>query len=203
VVVENARLLSSARFQALHDPLTGLANRALFTDRLNQAMARHTRHHQPIALLFCDLDNFKNVNDTLGHAAGDELLRTTAERLTRSVRTSDTVARVGGDEFAVILEPPPGTGTGRGKEDPEIVGRRIVEAIGGSGTLAGRPYTISVSAGLMIVESDAGKVTGDVLLQQADFAMYAAKQRGKGGLVVYRAAPPVSHPAAAPRPRPG
>jgi diguanylate cyclase (GGDEF)-like protein len=201
VVAEHARLLSRSRFQALHDPLTGLANRALFTDRLNQAMARHTRHHQPIALLFCDLDNFKDVNDTLGHAAGDELLRTTARRLTNSVRSSDTVARVGGDEFAVILEPPPGTGADRAEDDPEAVGRRIVEAVGRSSTLAGTPYTVRVSSGLATVEPDAAAVTADVLLHHADLAMYTAKHQGKGDLVVYRGEPPASHPAAHPRPR--
>jgi diguanylate cyclase (GGDEF)-like protein len=190
VTVNTSRLLSRTRFQALHDPLTGLANRALFTDRLNQAMARRTRHHQPIALLFCDLDNFKDVNDTLGHAAGDELLRTTARQLTSSVRSSDTVARVGGDEFAVILETPPGTGSRRGADDPEAVGRRIVETVGGPSTLAGTPYTVRVSAGLATVEPDDGAVTPDVLLHHADIAMYTAKHQGKGGLVVYRQQPP-------------
>jgi diguanylate cyclase (GGDEF)-like protein len=198
VVAENARLLSRVRFQALHDPLTGLANRTLFTDRLNRAMARHTRHRHPIALLFCDLDDFKNVNDTLGHAAGDELLRTTARRLTSRVRSSDTVARVGGDEFAVILEADP-SGS-RGGDDPEAVARRIIEAVGGSSTLAGTPYTIRVSAGLATIEPDGGGVTGDVLLHHADLAMYAAKQQGKGDLVVYRGEPAASRPAAAPRP---
>jgi diguanylate cyclase (GGDEF)-like protein len=197
VVVENARLLSRVRFQALHDPLTGLANRALFADRLDQAMARHTRDHQPIALLLCDLDNFKNVNDTLGHAAGDELLRTTAGRLTGCVRSSDTVARVGGDEFAVILEVRPGSG--RGEDDPEAVGRRIVEAVGRSSTVAGTPSTVRASAGLAIAEPDGGAVTADVLVHHADLAMYTAKQQRKGELVVYRAEPPASHPATAPR----
>ncbi|OHV74227.1 GGDEF domain-containing protein [Pseudofrankia sp. BMG5.36] len=110
-LTDNVRLVArveqdqlALRHQAFHDPLTGLANRALFGDRLAQALARRARAPARLAVFFCDLDEFKHVNDALGHAAGDELLRMTARRLLTSVRASDTVARLGGDEFAILLD---------------------------------------------------------------------------------------------------
>lgn len=183
-MADNTRLVVQLRdsqrrlhHQAFHDPLTGLANRLLFTDRLQQALACRSRDPQPVAVLFCDVDHFKWVNDNLGHAAGDELLRTTATRMTDCVRVSDTVARLGGDEFAVLL-------TGGGDE-PETVGRRVVEAIHAPCTLAGRLYRIETSAGLAVLPDADGSVTADMLLRHADLAMYEAKRRRPENLVVY------------------
>ncbi len=179
LLVENNRLLGLVRHQALHDPLTGLANRTLFLDRLGYALTRHDRDRRVLALLFCDLDDFKGVNDNLGHAAGDALLRTAAARLAGAVRSADTVARLGGDEFAVLFE-----GVG---DDPQAIARRVVEAVRGPRTPAGAwQDPIHLSAGLVVAGPGDGPVTADGLLYSADLAMYAAKHRGKGGLVIYR-----------------
>ncbi|EFC82024.1 bifunctional diguanylate cyclase/phosphodiesterase [Parafrankia sp. EUN1f] len=180
-LADNMRLLDRAeqsrrqlRHQALHDPLTGLANRVLFGDRLEHAVARPSRGR--LALLFCDLDDFKTVNDTLGHPAGDELLRLAARRLVGCVPPSDTVARLGGDEFAVLLEDE--------TADAEAVGRRVRAAVGAPCRLAGQPCAVQVSIGLAVAEPGS-PISSESLLQQADLAMYAAKQRGKDSLVVY------------------
>ncbi|CUU53634.1 diguanylate cyclase (GGDEF) domain-containing protein [Parafrankia irregularis] len=180
-LADNMRLLDRVeqsrrqlRHQALHDPLTGLANRALFGDRLEHAVARRSRGR--LSLLFCDLDDFKTVNDTQGHSVGDELLRLVARRLLGCVPPSDTVARLGGDEFAVLLEDE--------TVDAEAAGRRVRAAVGAPCRLAGQPYAVQVSLGLAVAEPGS-PISSESLLQQADLAMYAAKQRGKDRLVVY------------------
>jgi diguanylate cyclase (GGDEF)-like protein len=126
---------------AFHDPLTGLANRALFYDRVGHAVLRQDRAGTPIGLLYIDLDCFKAVNDTLGHAAGDELLKAVAERLTDSLRASDTVARLGGDEFAVLTDPVDNV------DDIVIVADRIVAAIGEAFPLSAGVARIGASVG--------------------------------------------------------
>ncbi|MDT3440601.1 MULTISPECIES: GGDEF domain-containing protein [unclassified Pseudofrankia] len=183
---DNARLLARYRasqnqllYQAFHDPLTGLANRALFNDRLRHAVDRRNRDPdpQPLILLFCDLDNFKNVNDELGHAAGDELLRLIAARLLRAVRRADTVARLGGDEFAILFE--------GGTEEPWQLGHRIAEAVAAPCELAGASRSVHGSVGLAVAEP--GTTTeSETLLHQADLAMYKAK-RDYGTVTVHRA----------------
>jgi diguanylate cyclase (GGDEF)-like protein/PAS domain S-box-containing protein len=166
--------------QAFHDPLTGLANRALFQDRVEHARARLSRGRETLAVLFLDLDDFKRVNDSLGHAAGDELLVTAADRLRACLRPADTVARLGGDEFAILLEEPPSC------NEATAVAARISIEIAQPYVVAGRPVSIGVSVGVAI-SSDADQTTGD-LLRNADIAMYLAKRRGKGRVETFQPA---------------
>ena len=162
--------------QAFHDDLTGLANRVLFRDRVEHALARVQRG-LPIAVLLVDLDDFKSVNDTLGHQAGDELIRVVAERLAGTARDSDTAARLGGDEFAVLIEDD-------SADNSELVAKRILDAIAIPIHLDGRTFAVTASIGIARAqtgdESDA-----DLLLRNADVAMYAAKASAKGSCRVF------------------
>lgn len=183
-LVENAVLLdrlsdSQARLshQAFHDGLTGLSNRVLFHDRLGHALALHHRDERPLAVLFLDLDDFKAVNDRYGHHAGDRLLRQVADRLRGAVRDGDTIARVGGDEFAVLLE---------GGGDPGVPAERIMTALREPFDLEGATVTVAASIGLVEAGSHGPVPTADMLLRRADAAMYAGKRQGKGTLVRYR-----------------
>ncbi|HJV25590.1 MAG TPA: diguanylate cyclase [Aromatoleum sp.] len=159
--------------QAHLDGLTGVANRALFRDRLEQAVARARRHSEGLALLFVDLDRFKQVNDTLGHAAGDALLQSVAKRLQGSVRAEDTVARLGGDEFCLILPDLPHRG------DATIVAQKILDILDAPHVLGGRALAIAASIGIARFPEDGE--TADELLRNADGAMYRAKEQGRGG----------------------
>ncbi|HMA33532.1 MAG TPA: diguanylate cyclase [Chloroflexia bacterium] len=158
--------------RAFHDSLTGLPNRALFMDRLTHALARSERALGDVAVLFLDLDDFKAINDTLGHAAGDQLLIAVAGRIQASVRGGDTVARLGGDEFTVLMEDL----TDR-QETQQIVAR-IQERLGLPFLLNGRDVTIRASLG--VAWGRAGTTPAD-LLRRADLAMYQVKRRGKAG----------------------
>ena len=162
--------------QAYYDGLTGLANRALFLDRAEQALQLHKRERRPLAVLFCDLDDFKAVNDTLGHAAGDQLLITASARLRRVLRSVDTAARLGGDEFAVLLQE---------GGDPHGVGRRIVDSLAAPTSVESRILTNQVSVGVAVVTADEPTPSLDELLAKADQAMYAAKRSGKGRMAVF------------------
>ena len=168
--------LAQERIQrvAHHDSLTGLPNRMLFNDRLNQAISLSKRDSRRFALLYLDLDKFKPVNDTLGHTAGDELLQAVAARIRQQVRESDTVARVGGDEFTVIL---PGIARG---EEAETVARKIVAALVAPFQIDSQKQSISIgtSIGIALYPSDAQDA--DALIKAADAAMYSAKQAGNG-----------------------
>ncbi|WP_018502354.1 GGDEF domain-containing protein [Parafrankia discariae] len=187
---DNIRLLGQVeekrrqlRHQAFHDPLTGLANRSLFIDRLERTLRRQPRPAERFAVLFCDLDDFKRVNDILGHAAGDDLLRITAARLAGCVRAVDTVGRLGGDEFAVLL-------VSANADDPEAVGRRLAAAVRAPVRLTSRTFTVAASVGLVTVdpETESGADvpgTAEQLLHRADLAMYAAKARRNGEPAVY------------------
>jgi diguanylate cyclase len=183
---ELAGLVGRLEHQAFHDPLTGLANRALFRDRVAQALARRARNPQPLAALFVDLDDFKTVNDGLGHAAGDELLAAVAERLRHCVRGEDTVARLGGDEFAILLDQ---TATDVGAD---AVAERIVAAMGTPFSLRGRPVRVTASVGVAVTS---GAQEVDEVLHQADVAMYTAKAHGKDRFET--AADPAGLPTAA------
>jgi diguanylate cyclase (GGDEF)-like protein/PAS domain S-box-containing protein len=170
-VSERVALEEQLRHQAFHDDLTGLPNRALFEDRLTLALARGRRHGSQLAVIFVDLDDFKTVNDSLGHAVGDELLRATAQRLATCLRAEDTAARLGGDEFAVLLDD---------ISDPEEawqIADRVRRALEPPLVLDGRQITSSASLGLECPGLDA---TAADVLGNADLAMYAAKDAGKG-----------------------
>ena len=157
-------------YLAQYDQLTGLVNRTLFRDRLIQAMARSTRLQQLLGLMLLDLDQFKPVNDTMGHDVGDQLLRAVAERLQECVREVDTVARMGGDEFTIILE---GLTC---EEDITLVAQRITTSLAQPFHLGEHKASIGVSIGITIYPTDDHEV--DELLKHADTAMYRAKQHG-------------------------
>ncbi|MGY1641606.1 putative bifunctional diguanylate cyclase/phosphodiesterase [Geodermatophilus sp. SYSU D00703] len=164
------------RHQAFHDGLTGLANRALFRDRLHHALQLHTRDLRPVSVVFLDLDDFKVVNDTLGHATGDELLVQVAERLREAVRAGDTVARLGGDEFAVLLED--------GADTPATTAR-LLETLRAPFSVGGRSLLVRASVGVSTLGAADATVDVDELLVRSDLAMYAAKRAGKDQVVSY------------------
>lgn len=157
-------------YRARHDSLTGLANRSMLHERVAAALSRARRRSTRVALLFVDLDNFKTVNDTLGHAAGDELLTEVSERLRSCLRASDTAARLGGDEFAVLLEDL------ASDSEPQCVADRLIAAIRKPVIIAGKDVFVGASVG--IATGDLA-LTPDDLLRNADVAMYAAKRQGK------------------------
>ena len=156
---------------AHHDSLTGLATRPVFQDRLNVALESARRHHTKLALIMMDLDNFKNINDTLGHQAGDEVLRVTAERIVGAVRKSDTVARMGGDEFVALLPDL------RAPLAAESIAAKVVAALSAPISFAGVEVPVSVSAGVCLVSS--GEIDADTLLKNVDVALYQAKALGR------------------------
>jgi diguanylate cyclase (GGDEF)-like protein/PAS domain S-box-containing protein len=176
-ITDRKRVEFDLAHQAFHDGLTGLANRALFTDRVEHALRRSARGGGHAAVVFLDLDAFKTVNDSLGHGAGDELLCEVASRLAGSVRTGDTVARLGGDEFAILVEQ-----TGHADAEAEAVADRILASLQEPVTVAGQTVTVSGSLGIACADADA---TAASLLRDADVAMYRAKAAGKGQWVSY------------------
>jgi diguanylate cyclase (GGDEF)-like protein len=165
-------------FLATHDPLTGLPNRTLILDRIAQMLARSRRDQTPVAALFVDLDNFKSINDTLGHGAGDELLKAVAARLDGVVRTTDTLGRLGGDEFVVIAED---LSLAAG---PDLVAERLLAALEEPFRLDGAkdtPFTVTASVGIAVGD----RVSPADLLRDADIAMYRAKWDGKNRYVIF------------------
>ncbi|MDY7574639.1 EAL domain-containing protein [Actimicrobium sp. CCI2.3] len=157
-------------FLATHDELTGLPNRTLLNDRLKHAILVARRNRQKLAVLFIDLDNFKNINDSLGHDVGDILLRQATERLQHSVRDSDTLARLGGDEFVAVLGDVDA-------DDINLVAGRIVDTIGASFQINGNNLFVSASIGISVFPDDGDDSV--TLLKSADTAMYSAKERGR------------------------
>ncbi|MGV0037611.1 diguanylate cyclase domain-containing protein [Mycobacterium colombiense] len=168
-LVENQNLLSEVAQEAFRDHLTGLANRALFLHRLELAVARRHPDGTPIAVLCLDLDNFKAVNDALGHPAGDELLVRVAGRLTAALGDTGTIARLGGDEFAAVIE--------ASVEESQAAAHRILDAFAGAILIDGIPITVRPSIGFTVATGSAN-CTVDQLLRHADLAMYAAKREG-------------------------
>ncbi len=176
-VSERKALEEQLRQLAFHDPLTLLANRSLFRNRVQHALQLAQRSHQRVAVLFLDLDNFKNVNDSLGHDAGDRLLQAAAQRLVKSTRPSDTVARLGGDEFAILLE-----GINEGA-DVERIAAAITRSFDEPLLLDGTDTHMAASIGIAFSENDDDT---EQLLRNADIAMYNAKAAGKARFVVFQ-----------------
>ena len=200
-ITERKELEEQLAHQAFHDSLTGLANRALFRDRVEHAVTRSKRHPEPVVVMFLDLDNFKTVNDSLGHAAGDDLLVQVAQRLRSCLRVCDTIARLGGDEFAILLQ------DAKHPDDSVQVAERITSKLRMPFDLDGKEVFVGTSIGIATSErSD----TAEELLRNADVAMYIAKEKGKGCFEIFDptmlcvgdgAAGPGSRPAAGARAR--
>ncbi|HEY2603562.1 MAG TPA: EAL domain-containing protein [Thermoleophilaceae bacterium] len=159
--------------QAFHDPVTNLANRALFVERVRHALARTRRDDEGVAVIFLDVDDFKTVNDSLGHAAGDQVLLDVAKRLEECVRASDTAARFGGDEFAILLEDV------KSVQEAADAADRILEALNTPVRLAQKEIAVRASLGIAVAEDPSADA--DELIRNADAAMYIAKREGKGG----------------------
>ena len=170
-VSERRRAEEQIEYQAYHDALTGLPNRALFRDRLTIALAHAKRQQSPVALMFLDLDRFKNVNDTLGHSLGDELLRAIATRLRSVLREGDTIARMGGDEFTVLLMDL------KKPEDAVTIAQKLLEIISYPIRIDGQELYVTTSIGIALYPTDGE--TAEALLQCADGAMYRAKEAGR------------------------
>jgi diguanylate cyclase (GGDEF)-like protein/PAS domain S-box-containing protein len=170
--------------QAFHDSVTGLANRALFKDRVEHALARQTRDDAPVSVLFMDLDDFKTINDSLGHAAGDRLLSEVGDRVKAALRSADTAARFGGDEFAVLLED-----GGDGVTAAEVAAR-ILASLEGPFHLEAKDVFVRASIGIASAEdtTKSGPEGAEELLRNADVAMYMAKEGGKGRYQVFEPA---------------
>ena len=176
-ITERRNAEESVKALAFLDPLTGLSNRAKFQEYLDAAVKHCEESNDPFAVLFIDLDGFKGVNDSLGHNAGDELLRQVATRLREGVRTSDRVARFGGDEFLVLLN------GARNAEEAERVAQKLLDALSHPITIEGKSVSISGSIGIA-THADRTGVNGD-LIRRADAAMYAAKEAGRNACRVY------------------
>lgn len=172
IAVERHRAEERVRYLALYDPLTGLANRTLLGDRLDSAISHARRHHISAALLFIDLDGFKAINDTHGHNAGDEVLATVGRRISSCIRDCDTAARIGGDEFVVLLSEI------AYPTDAQQVANKVLEAVGQGVAWGEHELRVGASIGIALYPDDAA--TADTLLTRADDAMYAVKQGGKG-----------------------
>lgn len=167
---ERKRVEATIRQLAYYDPLTGLPNRVLFNDRLTVELARARRNEQEVAVMMLDLDRFKNVNDSMGHAFGDQLLKAIADRLTGVLRRSDTIARLGGDEFVLLLPEAK-------KEGVIEVARRILEAVRQPFAVTGHHLTVTTSIGIAIYPDDGHDA--ETLVKNADTAMYRVKETGR------------------------
>lgn len=176
-ITERKKVEYAMAYQAHHDMLTGLPNRTLFNDRLEISIAHAKRNHHRLAVLFLDLDRFKWVNDTLGHSYGDELLKNVASRLKNCLREGDTLARIGGDEFTIILPEVPN------KEDVPMVAKKILATLEQPFILDNREINISASIGVAIFPDHGDSI--DALTKSADIAMYHVKWKGKNGFMQY------------------
>ena len=179
--VTRARALAAqVAHLAEHDFLTGLPNRLLLRDRLNQAIAQSKRHESMIAILFLDLDGFKHINDSLGHTVGDKLLQSVANRLQGCVRNPDTVSRQGGDEFLIVLQDL------KRAEDAGILARRVLDSVAAIHMVDNHELLITTSIGISIFPDDG--LTAETLIQNADTAMYQTKEHGRHGFRYFKPA---------------
>ncbi|MDF1877137.1 GGDEF domain-containing protein [Sulfurimonas sp. SAG-AH-194-L11] len=178
-IIENELIKQKTKldYQANHDVLTGLPNRALFMDRLKHALQKAKRNGSVFALLFIDLDHFKEINDSLGHAVGDEVLVEVTQRLNEIIRSEDTVSRLGGDEFTIILEDLSQA------QDASLVANKIVKSLSESMTFKEQLLYISSSIGISTYPDDG--VSAEDLLKYADAAMYKAKDKGRNNFQYY------------------
>ncbi|HZJ51116.1 MAG TPA: EAL domain-containing protein [Actinomycetota bacterium] len=175
--VERKRLENELAHLALHDALTGLPNRKLFLDRLGQALVRSDRTRRMVAVLFFDLDRFKEINDSLGHAAGDQVLVTTANRIQSAIRPTDILARFGGDEFTILCEDV------TSDLDAIHIAARVEEAMVSPPVLGDQEVTLSLSIGVSL--SQGSNTQPEAMLRNADAAMYRAKERGRAGVELF------------------
>jgi diguanylate cyclase (GGDEF)-like protein/PAS domain S-box-containing protein len=177
-ITERVQLEEELSHRAFHDELTGLANRALFRDRLDQALRRSERTLHPVVVFLLDLDYFKQVNDSLGHDAGDQLLRELSTRLDRTLRPGDTVARLGGDEFAILLEE-------SSEQEGMEIAHRILERLRAEPIDCGGQEVL-IRASIGVVVHPGGPGSSEELIRRADVAMYAAKSGGRGRAEVFQ-----------------
>ncbi|TBL81689.1 sensor domain-containing diguanylate cyclase [Paenibacillus thalictri] len=176
-ISEQRRIEGELARMAYYDPLTGLPNRRLFQDRYHQALLSAKRYERRIALLYLDLDDFKSINDTYGHNIGDQLLKITASRLINSLRDPDTVCRLGGDEFIVLLQ------QFEANSDIEKIARRMIDSLSQLIYIQSYEITIGCSIGAAIYPDDSQN--GETLMQMADSAMYMSKKCGKNCFQLY------------------
>ncbi len=186
IAITNAQLFESQQlaasrnsFQALHDGLTGLANRSLFLNRLDLALSRRRQQGKKVAVLFVDLDDFKRINDSLGHAAGDEVLVQVGVRLKESTRAGDTVARLGGDEFGVVIED---LDT---RDEIHAAAQRILEGLAQPFMVGAREVGIGASVGAAVEDGVMAEQGPDGLLSHAAIALHASKEQGKGAICLF------------------
>jgi diguanylate cyclase (GGDEF)-like protein len=184
-VTEHRRRSDHVHYLAHHDHLTGLANRTLLHERLRQAVLRAQNHGQQVAVFLIDIDYFKQINDSLGHADGDVLLATVGQRLLSSVRESDTVARMGGDEFVIVIP------EFRALEDVERCAQEIMRNASQPIEISGREIILTLSVGVSFFPG--GGHTAEELLRNADTAMYSVKDTGRNGLCLFNEKVPAAH----------
>jgi diguanylate cyclase (GGDEF)-like protein len=177
--IDRHRTRVDLRRMALHDQLTGVANRALFADRLDQALRRRTREGGDIAVLFVDLDGFKRINDHMGHGLGDRALRAVADRMQSAIRPADTLARLGGDEFTVLCDGLPDSDT------PLAIAERVARAVAEPLAIGDSEVVLRASIGVSVTSG--GAEHAERLLHEADQAMHEAKRRGGGQVERFRA----------------
>ncbi len=179
-ITEQKRMEETIQYQAYHDFLTGLPNRALFMDRLARALTHARRNKKMLAVMFLDLDRFKNINDSLGHGAGDQLLKEVGARMKACLREEDTVARLGGDEFSILM---PEISQA---EDPAKIAKKILTTLQMPFTIKDQEVSISGSIGITTYPGDSENA--DVLLKNADIALYSAKEKGRNNYQFYNTA---------------